>query len=470
MSHPLLSRLYKRMSIYTKAPVHFVSTNRKLEKMATLAFSQLNDCLEENEDGRHVLLEGGIYRGTWLESTGTINAEIVSRFFPDVAEATFELFAKHQRNDGLMPYKWTTAGPAYRQIQLVSPLARSVWNHYLLNGRNKDFLQRMYSAMSGYDKWLASNRDTRKTGCVEAFSTFDTGHDSSPRFWHAPDVPHREDASLCHPDSPILPFLAPDLTANVYCQRTYLSLVADELGVKENNWIKLANNSLTSLMNHCFDQDDLFFYDRDKNGQLVKIQSDVLLRVLACEIGDDAFFQQALRRYLLNTSKFFSKYPFPSIALDDPRFDSTSIHDNSWGGATNFLSLIRAPHAFDYHGHHVEFTWVMHQILTVFSHSNKFPQTINPWTGEAGFTEVYSPSILCLLDFIERLSGILPRPNGDIWATGLVPYPYQHSDDICETAYSRHVNGKSYELLNTLNTCILYQTAKKSLVFQQVFD
>ena len=324
----------------------------------------------------------------------------------------------------------------------------------------------MYTAMASFDKWLVNNRDTRKTGCVEAFSTFDTGHDNSPRFWHVPDTPHAGDASQCQPDSPILPFIAPDLTANVYCQRKYLALMADELGDDNNSdWLSLSDTSLTGLFTHCFHGEDTFFYDLDINNQHVKVQSDVLLRVLACEVGDHTLFKQALHKYLLNTGKFFAKYPFPSISLDEARFDPTSTNYNSWSGTTNFLSLIRAPHAFEYHGHVVELTWVMQQILSAFTHMDRFPQTLNPWTGEAGFTEVYSPSILCLLDYIERLSGILPRPNGELWVTGLTPYPYKHSDQLSETAYSRRMKDDWYELLNSQDSCTLYQNKKEIATF-----
>jgi hypothetical protein len=48
------------------------------------------------------------------------------------------------------------------------------------------------------------------------------------------------------------------------------------------------------------------------------VQSDVLLRVLACEVGDDAFFDTALARCLLSTRKFFARFPFTSVAPDDP--------------------------------------------------------------------------------------------------------------------------------------------------------
>ena len=49
--------------------------------------------------------------------------------------ATFAGLAEHQREDGLFPYKLTASGPVFAQIQIVTPLARSVWTHYQLNGQ-----------------------------------------------------------------------------------------------------------------------------------------------------------------------------------------------------------------------------------------------------------------------------------------------------------------------------------------------
>ncbi len=133
--------------------------------------------------------KAGVYLGCWLESTGTINAELLARFIPAVAQQTFAAFAANQREDGLFPYKPDGGRAVFSQIQLVSPLARSVWTHYRLNGRPRDFLATMYGAMARYDEWLATWRDTRHTGGVEAFCTYDTGHDLSARFWHVPDSP-----------------------------------------------------------------------------------------------------------------------------------------------------------------------------------------------------------------------------------------------------------------------------------------
>ena len=87
------------------------------------AVRELFDCIAPAADDTPILHEGGIYHGCWLESTGTINAELLSRFLPSVTTATYSTFARYQREDGLLPYKVTPQGPAFNQIQLVTPLA-----------------------------------------------------------------------------------------------------------------------------------------------------------------------------------------------------------------------------------------------------------------------------------------------------------------------------------------------------------
>ncbi|WP_405156472.1 MGH1-like glycoside hydrolase domain-containing protein [Paenibacillus sp. FSL K6-0108] len=440
--------------------VRFAASGGRLEATYYSALEKLLTCIVPLNGSEPILQEGGIYLGCWLESTGTINAELLSRLIPSVSETTYLAFARHQREDGLLPYKLTENGPSFRQIQLVTPLARSVWNHYQLHGKNLSFLKTMYKAMVHYDEWIATYRNTRGTGCVEAFSTFDTGHDLSPRFWHVPDTPYMNDAASYHPDSPVLPFLAPDLTANMYCQRMYLSRMAEELGESGGDWKAKAETSLESLFRYCYDEEDMFFYDRDRNDEWVRVQSDVLLRVMACEVGDREMFDHMLRRYLLNTSKFFAKYPFTSMSMDDPRFDPFSSY-NSWGGASNFLSLIRAPHAFEYHHRYVELTWVLQPILSSLSKAKRFAQAVSPWTGEEGFTETYSPSILCLLDYVERLCGIMPVGSDQLWFTGLLPIDMDHGEEVAgHTAYSRTMNGLHFELVNTPERVTVYQDGK----------
>ena len=426
--------------------VGFAALGGPLEARWDQALVELDSCIRplSSGDGSPVLTEGPAYPGTWIESTGSISTEVLTRFAPRVARATSEQFATHQRDDGLIPYKVVDDGPGFFQIQIVTPFARTVWNHYRMTGRDRGYLARMFAAMTRMDAWLATFRDTRGTGGVEAFGTFDTGHDMSPRFWFVPDRP-LGDATRVDPTNPLVPFVAPDLTANVAAQRNYLALIAAELGDDPAPWRAAAAASADALFAQCFDTADGIFYDRDATGELRRVQSDVMLRVLECEIGDDAFFEAALERYLMHTGKFLSHYGFTSLALDDPRFDADAGR-NSWGGPVNFLSLIRAPHPFEHHGRVAELALTAAPVLAAVALADRFPQCLDPWSGAAGFTDHYSPSILWFLDAIERHAGILPRPDGQLWFSGMVPTRLEHGASATAMAYSRIVDGVRFEL------------------------
>lgn len=425
--------------------VAFAAVGGALEARWDQAVAELDSCIRVLDGGREpVLTEGPAYPGTWIESTGSISAEVLTRFAPAVARATGAQFAEHQRADGLLPYKVVDDGPGFFQIQIVTPFARTVWNHYLLTGRDRDHLRRMYDAMARMDAWLAAFRDTRGTGGVEAFGTFDTGHDLSPRFWFVPDRP-LGDATRVDPTNPLLPFVAPDLTANVAAQRRYLALIAAELGLDPAPWQQAARASEAALFAQCFDESDGIFYDRDATGALRRVQSDVLLRVLECEVGDDAFFAAALERYLMHTGKFLAHYGFTSLALDDPRFDADASR-NSWGGPVNFLSLLRAPHPFEHHGRVAELALTAAPVLAAVALADRFPQCLDPWTGTPGFTDHYSPSILWFLDALERHAGILPRPDGELWFSGMTPTRLEHGAAAQAVGYARTVDGVRFEL------------------------
>jgi len=434
------------MALFDDAPQLYTNHSAgRLQRRWLQALDELGGCIRAvGDDPEPILCEGGNYPGSWIEGTGTISTEVLDRFAPTVSRATHMTFARHCRADGLMPYKLTDDGPGFSQIQIVTPLARSVWKHYRLTGAPVTYLQTMYDAMTGMDAWLAANRDTRRTGGVEAFCTFDTGHDLSPRFWLIPDRCHDGDAARYDTGNPNLPYVAPDLTANVACQRRYLAKIAQELR-RTPDFAQDDATRLNALWEQCFDAADDCFYDRLPNDEFLRIQSDVLLRVLACEVGDDAFFERALDRYLMNTSKFLSPYGFTSLSLDDPRFD----HDytrNSWSGPVNFLAMLRAPQAFEDHGHVAELALVERSVLSAMLATDRFPQCLDPWTGSPGFTDHYSPAILWLLDAVERNMGILPRPDGDIWFTGLATEPLTYTRTAGAVTYTMVCDGTGVQV------------------------
>jgi hypothetical protein len=429
------------------------------------ALIELAGCIRSLADaGEPVLVEGGAYPGAWVESTGSISVEVLSRFAPAVSRATHLRFAQHLRDDGLLPYKVTDAGPAFSQIQMVTPLARTVWNHFrLTGGTDLDYLGAMYRAMSANDAWLARFRDTRGTGGVEAFCTFDTGHDASPRFWGVPDRSYRGEASLVDPSHPALPLIAPDLTANVAAQRRYLARIADALGDDPSPWRAKADASTAALIAECL-ADDGRYYDRDALGELRRVVSDVLLRVYEAEHGDDREFAAALERDLLDTRRFLSAAGLTSLAMDDPRFDGDAGR-NSWGGPVNLLSMIRAPHPFEHHGRVAEHAGVQASTLTALAVADRFPQCLDPFSGAAGYTEAYSPALLFFLDALERSAGVLPRADGELWFSGLTPTRLEHGAAAAASAYSRQVGAHLFELAGDDDRVIVERDGARLLEF-----
>ena len=166
----------------------------------------------------------------------------------------------------------------------------------------------------------------------------------------------------------------------------------------------------------------------------------------------------------MHTGKFLSHYGFTSLALDDPRFDANAGR-NSWGGPVNFLSLIRAPHPFEHHGRFAELALTAAPILAAVAIADRFPQCLDPWSGEAGFTEQYSPAILWFLDAVERHFGILPRPDGELWFSGMSPTRLEHGASAEAIAYSRAVSGVGFELAADDERVVVLRSGLPHLAF-----
>ena len=116
----------------------------------------------------------------------------------------------------------------FGQIQMVVPIAATAWELARTTG-DSELLQVAYSACSRWDAWLMRYRNTRGTGLIEGFCTYDTGMDDSPRWAGMPRQCPDKDARKCAP-IPTLPRLCPDLSATVYGARIALAAMARALG------------------------------------------------------------------------------------------------------------------------------------------------------------------------------------------------------------------------------------------------
>lgn len=351
-----------------------------------------------------VLIEGGDYCGIWLES-GPLEGLVYGKYTPGIAKANHEIFFHLQRNDGYIPYKVTSNRIGTSQIQMVVPIAATALETADLTG-DETFLSLAYDSCSRWDKWLTQYRNTRGTGLCEAFCEYDTGHDKSPRFRDLPKRCLDDDASNC-PDAGNLPYLAPDLSASVYGGKCALAKMAERLDkpAEAQEWKEKAEYLRQLIIRHCYDPEDECFYDVDRNGQFVKIRGDTLTRVLCEHVVDQPMFERIYNRYIKNPEEFWTPYPLPSISVSEPTFQR-ELNYNSWGGASQALTALRAPRWFEHYGKSDDLKYLMERWVEAIIAAPGFMQQMNPLTGEFSVSMGYSPTMCAFIDFVDKL-GIL---------------------------------------------------------------
>ncbi len=370
---------------------------------------------------RPVLFEGSTYKGIWQEC-GPLESLVYAglrAFVPsypggisplEVARNSHMVFFALQKADGQLPASVKMTETGFGQIQMVVPIAATAWE-LSQELKDEEFHTSAYAACSRWDAWLRRYRDTRKTGLVEGFCTYDTGHDNSPRWKGIPNRCPDADARKC-PALASLPRLCPDLSATVYGGRVALAAMARQLGknAEADRWQHDAETIRKLIIEKLYSPEDAAFYDLDAQNNFVRVRSDVISRVLGEHVlklddkADRTIFNAVWERQIHNVKAFWGPYPLSSIAQDDPSF-VRPIPRNSWGGASQALTALRVPRWMIYYGKQAEFEYLMKHWCEAIMRHQEFRQQLDPQTGV--FTQPdpggYSPAALVFLDFARRL-------------------------------------------------------------------
>jgi len=355
---------------------------------------------------RPVLIEGAEYPGVWLECA-PLEALAYRKFRPDVARNGHLAFFDLQRADGQLPACNKLSEAGYGQIQMVVPIAATAWELARATG-DDELLRTAYASYSRWDDWLMRYRNTRRTGLIEGFCTYDTGHDNSPRWEGIPPRCPDKDARL-YPPIPTLPRLCPDLSATVYGGRVALAAMAKALGktAEADRWTESAERIRGLILTRLYVPEDAAFYDLDARNQFVKIRCDILSRVCGEHIPNQKLFDDLWTRQIHNPRAFWAPYPLPSVALDDPLF-VRPIPRNTWGGPSQALTALRAGRWFDRYGRPAEFTYMMDRWSEALVRDMTFRQQMDPLDGVFSIqgTPGYSPAALVMIDYTWRLAGV----------------------------------------------------------------
>ena len=419
---------------------HFETSSKYLQAKYNQAIAGLkkNVRLLPN-DPDPILQEGGIYQGIWLEC-GPHEGLIWGEFEPEIARNNHTIFFRHIDDDGYLPALVNDL-PRCGHLQTVVPIARTALQA-IDTFDLKDMLPMAYDACSKYDGYLTHFRNSRGTDLVESHCPWDTGHARSPR--HAGQGSHCPDFDTKrHLDIPQLPVLAPDLSANKYSGRLALAEMAKRLGKYSEavQWMEQAESLRKAIWHYTFDSEDQMFYDLDNQGNFIKVKGDAFIRVLQEHVPDQQQFDFLFETHMLNPKEFWTPYPFPSIAADDPTYD-WNYEPNHWAGPGQALLALRTPLWMEHYKRFSEQRVLMEKWIEAIMRNELFQQQMNPFSGEFNTTEQYSPCMLVFVDFIGRLCGVKYLEGNLIWGTHAAPGSYCHE---YETTLCRKVCHVSYK-------------------------
>ena len=386
-----------------------------------------------NDSEKALFLIGEAYPGVWLEHV--YDSVMYAKLYPEkgkeIAQNTVSFFIEKQTEQGQLPCYIFNREKCkhleekdligYCQIQECVSFGSLCYQIYEIT-EDTDFLRKCYDSVEKWVSWLENNRMTTGKGLVEQFVGYDVGHDNSLRL---EGVSYKENysvegvlqnASVLPSDAGVAPIYAVDMNCNFYGNLVSLSKMANvlHLEAQEYMWKKRAEQHKNLVFEMLFDNEDLFFYDVDKYGNMRKIKScaifNLFIEKLLDKNEDKELAEKIYSRHIKNPEEFWTEYPFPSIAINDKAFKKTTEF-NCWGYFTQGLIALRTTLWMDEYGQRDDLDTVCEKWLDAWTNcfdEVEFGQELDPFTGKAPtkLAKWYSSTVLFYL-YSARRFGII---------------------------------------------------------------
>jgi hypothetical protein len=391
--------------------------------------------------GRPVLIEGGGYNGIWIETQpmgGEMNAgrNMTTAFNNTLYFMEYQL--PNGRYPGLIRYREGNLLPVYTHTQgYCFPFP--ALNLYYWNKKCDDaYLHRLYDSMEKFDAYLWKYRDSDGDGCLETWCVWDTGEDNSNRFagtklndggWPG-ETP---------PDDPVFPVESMDFMAYSHDARATLARLSAMLGNgREQEWRAKAAAVRNKLREYLWDDKRGACFDRDRNNKTMPALIHNNLRVMYHGIFTPAMAARFVREHLLNPEEFWTPFPLPSVAINDPVY---RVGINDWSGEPMGLTYQRAIRALENYGFNAELVLIGEKFIANVGRTKTFPQQWDPRTGAPSSWKNrvdYGPTLLATLEYMTRFYGVTVEFDELHWGA--------LGRDGHATAYTQHWDGDAYAI------------------------
>lgn len=281
------------------------------------------------------------------------------------------------------------------QPPLVAQALQRIWR---ATG-DREFLQEMLPKLKKLFNWLAVNRDFDGDGLITIITPFESGMDWKPSydpvvgfprqkadkrlFWKVIGIDFRNfmrnynQEKIKKRDR----FRVKDVGFNtIYVQNLRaMAQLCEEVGENEEarKYRDRATRVKDSMIKLMYDEEDAAFYDvYGKENKKLRILTATVFYPVVIDDMPEEYSRKVMDRHFFNEKEFHTKYPIPSLAINDPAFypgHSMFI----WRGPTWIVN-----------------NWFMHKFLMHQGYGDEARHLINSIKNlieKSGFREYYNP-------------------------------------------------------------------------------
>ncbi len=314
---------------------------------------------------------GGWYQTGWLWDTALI-AWVWQLVSPGIARDLVCTFLEGAANpNGMISHMYGPTGKSGYSQPPLFPWA--IWNLYCQTG-NIELLQETFPILEHDFQYWITTRDPDGSGLYSWWHRDESGLDDTPAL---PSNPSNTDAF--------------DLSAWLVLAAEHLEKIAAELGndAAASTYASWRARLVSAIQASCWDNDTAFFYNVDRStGGFIRVKTNTVALALLAGIATPGQAGLLCARHLLNASEFWTAYPLPTTAIDEPAYDLHYWRGPVWINMNFFAAL-----GFIRYGYLAEARELLRKTIemaaTVHHERGYLYEYYNPETGNV--TDVYNP-------------------------------------------------------------------------------
>lgn len=348
------------------------------------------------------------YPYQWLWDS-CFHAIILSHFDLSSAKKEVAALVSRQFQNGMIPHmiywknlkygnfpriKWGQTGTS--TITQPPMLAFAVWQIFQKD-KDTGFLHSVYPHLYHFYRYLLTERDPHENHLIGIMNPDESGEDNSPRFDLALKLPAVQ--TLEENTRRRLKLVAQNIACNFdapFCMRNFfwvkdvpfnammvanlklLAKIAGKLGLGEDSdYFRREAENIAAAMRKLMLEDQIFWSTYGQNYQKIKVKTWAIFTPLFAEILTPAEAKVLTRDHLLNRSEFWTDFPVPTTAIDEPAFDPRAFwRGPAWIGANWFIYQGLKNYGF------YDTAKAIKSVSAALIQKSGFREYFNPLTGE----------------------------------------------------------------------------------------